>query len=78
MRPFRFADVRHDVELAATDGYSLPAELCDEATLALVEAVEAARDYYRQSLPYRDDRDALRADERLRRKLARFDFEDAS
>lgn len=43
--------------------------------VALIDAVQAARDYFGQSLPYSGDADADLAQENLRAALRRFTFE---
>ena len=46
--------------------------------LALIDAVEAAESYWRQSLAYRDDPEADAASVRCWNALARFDFGEPS
>lgn len=77
--PINFAAVKNDAQLAVageSDGYMLPAGTCDEAVLALVEAVEAAHDYFGPNFSYEPTspgayKDAVHG---IRTALARFDF----
>jgi hypothetical protein len=65
-----------DLRLYATSPHALRAasERRAAEVLALVEAVEAAREYFAQSLPYSNDPDADLAQENLRAALRRFTF----
>jgi hypothetical protein len=62
----RYAEVHHERGPGAV--------VTPEAVLALVEATEAARWYFAQSVPYSGDPDADLAQERLRDALRPFTF----